>query len=60
MLMAIVKELDKVSIPESMSVLKLRNADAKQVQDLYKELLPKEEPHITILHQKTTNIALFP
>ena len=38
MLMSIVKELDKVSIPESMSILKLRNADARTVQEFIREL----------------------
>lgn len=59
-LMAIVKELDKVSIPESMSVLKLRNADAKQVQELYKELLPKEETGSRFLTKKQPTTLFFP
>jgi general secretion pathway protein D len=58
-LMAIVKELDKVSTPESMSVLKLRNADAKQVQELYKELLPKEEPSSRFFTSKKQPTSLF-
>jgi len=58
-LMAIVKELDKVSTPESMSVLKLRNADAKQVQELYKELLPKEEPSSRFFTAKKQPTSLF-
>jgi general secretion pathway protein D len=60
MLMAIVTELDKVSIPESMSILKLRNADAKAVQDLYKELLPKEEPQSRFFTKKQPTSAFFP
>ncbi|HSC24913.1 MAG TPA: hypothetical protein VLB80_01690 [Candidatus Babeliales bacterium] len=59
-LMAIVKELDKVSIPESMSILKLRNADAKEVQDLYKELLPKEEPTSRFFTKKQPTSIYFP
>jgi general secretion pathway protein D len=60
MLMAIVKELDKVSTPESMSILKLRNADAKQVQELYKELLPKEEPQSRFFSKKQPTSLFFP
>src|SRR5438128_6276426 len=59
-LMTIVKELDKVSIPESMSVLKLRNADAKQVQELYKELLPKEETGSRFFTKKQPTSLFFP
>ena len=60
MLMAIIKELDKVSTPESMSILKLRNADAKQVQELYKELLPKEEPQSRFFTKKQPTSLFFP
>lgn len=60
MLMSIIKELDKVSTPESMSVLKLRNADAKQVQELYKELLPKEEPQSRFFTKKQPTSLFFP
>ncbi len=42
-LMEIVLELDKVSIPQAMSVLKLRKADADTVKELYKSLLPSEQ-----------------
>lgn len=37
-LMAIVKELDKVTMPQAMSVLKLREADAVEVKKLYDDL----------------------
>lgn len=37
-LMAIVKELDKVTMPQAMSVLKLRQADAVEVKKLYDDL----------------------
>lgn len=37
-LMEIILELDKVSMPESLSVLKLRQADAKQIKELYESL----------------------
>ncbi len=60
MLMKIVKELDKVSIPESMAILKLRNADAKQVQELYSSLLPKEEPSSRFFTKKQPTSLYFP
>lgn len=60
MLMAIVKELDKVSIPESMSVLKLRNADAETVKNLYLELLPKEEATSRFFTKKQPTSLYFP
>ncbi len=43
MLMRIIKELDAVSTPESMSILKLRTADAKEVSELYQSLLPESD-----------------
>jgi general secretion pathway protein D len=42
-LMNIVKELDKVSMPQAMSVLKLKRADAREVEKLYKELAQMDE-----------------
>jgi len=59
-LMKIVKELDKVSIPESMAVLKLRNADARQVQELYTSLLPKEESSSRFFTKKQPTSLYFP
>lgn len=60
MLMSIIKELDKVSIPESMSVLKLRNADATTVEKLYKELLPKEDTSSRFFTKKQPTSLYFP
>ncbi len=37
-LMQVVEELDGVALPEAMSVLKLKNADAEEVGQLYKSL----------------------
>lgn len=37
-LMQVIEELDGVSLPEAMSVLKLKNADAEEVGALYKSL----------------------
>jgi len=60
MLMSIIKELDKVSIPESMSILKLRNADATTVERLYKELLPKEDTSSRFFTKKQPTSLYFP
>ncbi len=38
-LMRVIKELDKVSMPQTMSVLKLRRAGAKEVANLYQALI---------------------
>lgn len=42
-LMNIVYELDKVTMPQAMSVLKLRKADAKEVKQLYDSLAQVDE-----------------
>ncbi len=42
-LMVIVKELDRVSMPQSMSVMKLYRADAKDVKALFDQLMGTEE-----------------
>ena len=42
-LMNIVKELDKVTMPQAMSVLKLRRADAKRLKKLYDSLAQVDE-----------------
>ena len=42
-LMNIVKELDKVVLPQSMSVLKLRRVDANDVKKLYETLIGADE-----------------
>ena len=42
-LMVIVKELDRVSMPQSMSVMKLYRADAKDVKDLFDKLMGNDD-----------------
>lgn len=42
-LMEIVKELDKVTMPQEMVVLKLKRVDAKTVEDLYKSLTQSDD-----------------
>lgn len=46
-LMQIVKELDKVNLPQTLSVLKLRRADATQVKELYDTLSNNDDKNIT-------------
>ncbi len=62
MLMAIVKELDKVSMPESMAILKLRNADAVDIKKLYDEelFLPKDENTSRFFTKKQPTSLYFP
>jgi len=43
-LMNIIKEIDRAAMPQSMSVLKLRQADAIDVQKLYQELIKGDDP----------------
>ncbi len=45
-LMNIVHELDKVTMPQAMSVLKLRRADAKEVKQLYDSLAQVDEKSV--------------
>jgi len=45
-LMKVVVELDRVSMPETMSVLKLKRVDAKDVEELYKELTKKDDQSV--------------
>jgi len=45
-LMKIVKELDKVSMPQSMSVLKLKRADAEVVKKLYEDIAKTEDQNM--------------
>ncbi|HTM05981.1 MAG TPA: hypothetical protein VL201_01965 [Patescibacteria group bacterium] len=42
-LMEIVKELDKASIPQSMSLLQLKQADAKTVKELYDSIIGTDD-----------------
>lgn len=46
-LMNIVKELDRITMPQAMSVLKLKRADATQVAELYKTLSQTDTASIT-------------
>lgn len=61
-LMEIVHELDKVAMPESLSVLKLRQADAKQIKELYESLTGGDKnsigPRPPAMAQKKSSSAL--
>ncbi|MCX5922789.1 MAG: hypothetical protein NTX86_05700 [Candidatus Dependentiae bacterium] len=46
-IMEIVKELDKVSMPQALSVLKLRWADANDVKTLYEGITKQDDASIT-------------
>ena len=60
-LMQIIKELDKVSMPQAMSVLKLRRADADEVKKLYDALIKPEEaaPGPNRLFQRKQPTSLY-
>ncbi len=56
-LMKIVKELDKVSMPQAMSILKLQQANAKAVQDLYDAITkPAEQPRMMGARRQPTSL----
>lgn len=62
-LMKVVFELDKVSMPQSMSVLKLKRADADDVAKLYKSLMggdEKAQPQNRFLQKKPSTSHFFP
>jgi general secretion pathway protein D len=62
-IMQIVEELDSVSMPQAMSVLKLKNADAEEVSTLYDQLTKAElEPRglaARILGQKKQPTTIY-
>lgn len=62
MLMVIVKELDRVSLPQAMSVLKLRSADATTVAELFKALTGKGETQQPLFmpQRKEASALYFP
>jgi len=62
MLMNIIKELDKITMPQALSVLKLRKVDAKQVADLYMNIIGKDEGIAARLfpNRKQTSSLYFP
>lgn len=43
-IMHVIEELDSASMPEALSVLKLKNADAQEVAQLYANLTKSEDP----------------
>ena len=45
-LITILKELDKVTMPQAMSVLKLRRADAREVKQLYDTIIQADDKNV--------------
>lgn len=41
-MLAVIKELDQSTVPESMSIIKLKKADAQKISDLYKTIIKEE------------------
>lgn len=62
-LMTIVKELDRVTMPQAMSILKLRKVDAQQVKVLYDSLMQgedKNQPRFLTGPRKPPTALYFP
>ena len=63
-LMKIITELDKVTMPQTMSVLKLRRADVSEVKKLYETLMQSEEknglPARLFPQKKSSSSSYFP
>lgn len=59
MLMVIVKELDRVSLPQAMSVIKLRRAEAIAVAALFKEIMNKGEAQPLFMPPRKESTALY-
>lgn len=66
MLLKIIEDLDSDLVPEMLSVIKLRHADARQVYELYQSLMSKDDAvRMTARQQPTTlyfpeNVRMFP
>lgn len=58
-LLKIIKELDQASMPQAMSVMKLRYADAKQVEELYKTLTQTGESPSPFLGPRKQPTSLY-
>jgi len=63
-LLEIVREIDKATMPQSMSVLKLRQARAEEVRSLYEDLIKKDDPGYirphSITQRKQATSLYFP
>lgn len=62
----IITELDTVTMPETMSIIKLKRTDAKKVADLYQAIMKDEEPQKESLasrimgSRKAQTLSYFP
>jgi general secretion pathway protein D len=61
-LMEIITELDRVAMPQAMSVLKLKRADAKDVKELYEKLTNASDEGVAsrLFPRKQQTTAYFP
>jgi len=63
-LLPIVYKIDQAATPEAMSVLKLKKAIARDVEQLYKELVKKDDPSSRVIgsvpHKKLQTSLYFP
>ena len=58
-MMKIVKELDERTVPETLSIIKLKDASAQEVVDLYENLKSKDDPYKRSFTQKDTQSAKY-
>lgn len=60
--LAVLKELDKPTLPESLTIIKLQKADAQRVKDLYNQLVTEEKTLLQRLSpggRKPSGVSLF-
>ncbi len=60
--LAVLKELDKPTLPESLTIIKLQKADALKVKDLYNQLVTEEKTLLQRLSpggRKPSGVSLF-
>ncbi len=58
-MMKIVKELDERTVPETLSIIKLKDASAQEVVDLYKSLKNTDDPSKYSFNQKDSKAAKY-
>ena len=58
-MMKIVKELDERTVPETLSIIRLKDASAQEVVELYENLKGKDDPFKRSFNQKDTQSAKY-
>jgi type II secretory pathway component GspD/PulD (secretin) len=58
-MMKIVKELDERTVPETLSIIRLKDASAQEVVELYENLKSKDDPFKRSFNQKDTHSAKY-